>query len=225
MKNIKFIYKDGWDIQIANNRLYFREDYTYNNTDKYYEYDLQTIRKIEKDEFLLAKFGKNYKKIIEIFGDEPASVEKLPDGTVIATEYIDFYIHIFDKDGNLLQKLDTIGFDSIYGIAFEPPDYLWCAIPTANAIRKYRLSDSKEMFGIGFYGENEVLDLPEDVDIYDNFLYISDLNHNRICKLDLQTYQTETYIQFDECKPFAYKRIGDVEFIESSDGIYEVRNE
>jgi len=224
MKTIKCISTEGWDIQTAGQKLYFRINDEYGENDEYYEYDLQTIRRIEESDFLCAKLGKHYQRIIEQFGQEPTAVEWMPDGSLIATEFVDFYIHIFDKDGNLLRKIEDIGFDSIYGIAFEPPDYLWCAIPTANSIRKYRLSDSKELFGIGDYDDETVLEYPEDVEVYGNYLYISDLRHNRVCRLDLQTYQTETYWQFEHGGPYSYKRIGNVEFAERTKGIFEMRD-
>jgi len=222
MQQIKLIAENGWDMQVANGGLYFRKNSSCNQTDEYYLYDLQQVYKVSKNEFLTAKLGTNFRQIIETFGSEPTSAIILNDGSVIATEYKDFYIHIFDSKGNLTRKIEDIGFDSIYDIAFEAPDFLWCAMPTANAIRKYRLSDSKELFGIGDYGDNSVLEYPEGVEIYDNYLYICDLRHERICRLNLKTYQQETHWTFEKGGSYEYKRIGNLEFVKRHNGIYQL---
>jgi len=221
MQQIKLIAENGWDMQVANGGLYFRKNSSCNQTDEYYLYDLQQVYKVNKNEFLTAKLGTNFRQIIETFGSEPTSAIILNDGSVIATEYKDFYIHIFDSKGNLTRKIEDIGFDSIYDIAFEAPDFLWCAMPTANAIRKYRLSDSKEVFGIGDYGDNSKLSLPEAVTVYKQYLYISDTNHKRICRLDLQTYQQEVFFQFDE-EIWEFKAINNLPFFRTEKAIYQL---
>ena len=131
----KLLANNGWDMNIFAGKLFFKTDTR--ERKKYYGYDGQQLTQISETEFWEVKYGKHFEKIFSVFGEVPNSSIVLTDGTVIATEYKDFYIHIFNPQGELIRKIEDVGFDSIYDIAFEPPDGLWCAIPTANAIRKY----------------------------------------------------------------------------------------
>jgi len=63
--------------------------------------------------------------------------------------------------------------------------------------------------------------LPEAVTVYKQYLYISDTNHKRICRLDLQTYQQEVFFQFDE-EIWEFKAINNLPFFRTEKAIYQL---
>ncbi len=224
---MKLIAKDGWDLQVRDNILYFRTNDAQGENRHYYKFDSQEITEIEFNDFMKVKLGEHFQQIFDVFNGEPSASVLLSDGRVIATEYTNFIIHIFDSDGKLLRRIDNIGFDATYHIAFEPPDFLWCVFSYAYAVRKYCIETTDVESGIGFYNE-AIFQMPERIAIYESIAYVCDAAQQKIIQLkpekqedDSINYHAETYKQFTE-PVYDFARIGNIEFVELRSGVYQI---
>ena len=213
----------GWDLIVENDLLYFqRINDKLGKQISFHKYDLSSIFTITEEEFNIAKFGKNHNKFLSLIGTNTDYSAKQSDGSIICTGFMDYFFYFIDKDGNIKEKREDIGFDNIYSFDIDKNNNIWFAIPTAHYVGQYSLELSKEIFHLGEkYEENKPLFLPEDVKIYDDFAYISDMNNNRILRIKIQTKEWIEYLKFNE-ETWEYRQFKGNEIVRLQSGIYLV---
>lgn len=221
----KLIDIKGWDIIVKKEFFYFqRINDEYGKDISYHKSDLRNILTISEAEFNEIKYGVNYKMILSLLdfdADANYSV-KITDDLIICTSYLDYFFYLFDKGGRLKEKRDDIGFDSIYSFDLDKNGDVWFAIPTANYIGQFSLSRSQEVFHLGEkYVVGKPLTFPEDIKIYDDFAFISDMENHRIIRLNIETKEWTNYLSFDE-PTWEYRQYKDKEIVRIQSGIYLV---
>lgn len=217
---MKLVSKKGWSIVPKRDSFLY-----YEMTDKgedigYFSYSFSSITRISKNSYCKEKFGIGYQNILRYFDNKAAlqSYTTTEDGSIIATEFKDSYIHKFDKDGNLLWINDSMGeYDSIYSVAYQK-DFLWCVYPVSSTIKKFSLNTFEEVLSIG-ERENGIFSYPESAIVYDDKVYVCDMGNYRICTVDLHTNEIKEYLKFNE-PTWEYFKVNGKEIIRLQSGIY-----
>ncbi|MFJ8265736.1 hypothetical protein [Peribacillus asahii] len=214
--------KEAFGIFAQNNKLYFYED---ERDYVYFEYDFTKRKPIEQEEYMLLRYGTAYHQILQHFGLEitlDLLWDKLNDGSIITHFYQDSLVYKFDKYGKILWKTESLGFDTIYGIAIQG-NSIWCAYPTNHTIKRYSLETFTEEVTIGdrepWSFKAEIFDHPEDVFVLGNEMYVSDMGNRRVCKIDLTTYDIQDYLRVDE-PIWSYRVMNNQEFVRLDSGLY-----
>ncbi|GAA0716417.1 hypothetical protein GCM10008905_00830 [Clostridium malenominatum] len=217
---MKLISKYGWSIVPEDNSFLY---YDMNNGGEqigYFKCLFDNIVNIDEDTYSRCKYGVGYKNILKYFKNDvvgPSSV-KLEDGSIIVTEYIDSYIHKFDRNGNLVWINESTGdYNNIYSIAYQK-DFLWCVYPTVNMIKKFSLNTFREEKSIGEI-INGPFNFPEFAIAYGDSLYVCDMGNCRICIIDLNTNEVTEYLKFNE-PTWEYYQINGKEIVRLQSGIY-----
>jgi len=105
--------------------------------------------------------------------------------------------------------------DAVYDIAVYG-DSIWCAYPTSHTVKRFSLEDgslevSVSDGGIGM-DRGSLFCYPESLTLLENMLYVSDMGNERVCRINLDTLEVETYLEPDG-PVFQYERVGEVEFV------------
>lgn len=168
---------------------------------------------ISREEYLKAKFGDNYVKILPLLEDENETCIKLKDWYILCCGFRNFFFQWFDSNGNLVKKREDIGSDSIYGFDVDDIGNIWYVMPTVNAVVQFSLKENRELY------HSHEFNYPEDIKIYDNIAYISDMGSRRILTFDIKTYKLEEYMQFEE-PVWEYLRVENREYVRLDSGLY-----
>lgn len=193
---MKKIYTHWFDLFSSEWILFFK-DYRY-QADKYFQYDsVAWLEAISKDVFLMKKFWEAFHRIIPYLEGESESVVQCQEG-IISCGFMNFHFQWFDKNGNLIQKREDIGFDSIYDFDLDKNHNICYVIPTHDYVWLFSLSENKELNLLKNLNESKYFSMPEAIKIYDDHLYISDMWNKRIVKISLKTLNPEVYMTFDE---------------------------
>ncbi|MFT8349138.1 hypothetical protein [Clostridium saccharoperbutylacetonicum] len=120
---MKLISKYGWSIVPQGNSFLYYEMNSKGEEIGYFRYSFEnSIVKIDKDTYSKCKYGNGYKNILKYFENDavvPSSI-MCGDGTVIVTEFKDSYIHMFDRNDNLIWINESMGsYNNIYSLAYE----------------------------------------------------------------------------------------------------------
>lgn len=218
---MKLISKYGWSIVPQGNSFLYYEMNSKGKEIGYFRYSFDnSIVKIDKDTYSECKYGKGYKNILKYFENDavvPSSI-MCGDGTVIVTEFKGSYIHMFDRNDNLIWINESMGsYNNIYSLAYEV-GFLWCVYPTSNMIKKFSLNTFKEEVSIGGVID-KIFNLPEFAIAYDDKLYVCDMGNDRICIVDLGTNEIKEYLKFNE-PTWEYFQINGQEIVRLKSGIY-----
>lgn len=197
------------------------------NDYQFFKHDLKKVKKIHQDTYLNCRFGPAYKKIAAHYGLDcciDLSAAKCKDGSIITNYYQDSFVYSFDNKGNILWKKEDMFFDTIYSLAVKEYS-LWCAYPTNHTIICYSLETFQEVKSIGggepLGGQAEMFNLPEDIFINGNTMYVSDMGNHRVCQIDLTTDNIQTYHTFDE-PVWGYWQMNEQEFVLLNSGLYRL---
>ncbi len=214
---------NGWDLIADGGFLYFQRINDDLGKDiSFHKFDLTNISSISEDEFNIAKFGVNHSKFLPLIGTNTDSAVKLNDGSLICTGFKDYFFYFIDKNGNIKNKRDDIGFDNVYSFDIDKNNNIWFAIPTADYVGQFSLEKSAEIFHLGEkYENNKPLSLPEDVKIYNDHAYISDTNNHRILKINTETKEWTEYFKFNE-PTWEYRQYENKEIVRLESGLYIV---
>lgn len=206
----KLLLKGGAGLTPEGDLLYFH------NRKRFYRYDLKDLVEVEEVDYLQARGGDCYTRM-DI--DIDSSVLKKED-KIYTCHYQVSEIMVYDHQGKLFQKIDSIPAFPIYSIEVEG-NKIWCVVPGENFLGQYSLENSEKLFSLGEIGEEEPFSCPEDIVIYGDHLYISDMGHDRVCKLHLSTKELSNHLVFDE-SVWEYRRFRGKEFVRLDRGIYEL---
>jgi len=116
-------------------------------------------------------------------------------------------------------QVDTVYDIAVYG------NSIWCAYPASHSVKRFSLEDGSLEVSIsdGEIGmdRGSLFCYPESLTLLENMLYVSDMGNERVCRINLDTLEVETYLELDG-SVFYYERVGDEEFVQISNELYLV---
>jgi len=218
------LVKEGaWDIQISENNVYYRITESKNKQERYFKYNLSSEKEINEEEFLVSKFGIHYEKVLPFLDGDTDHCIKKADGSLLTAGYVSSIIKYFDIEGNLTKEIDNIGETNIYSFDQDKFGNIWYAEPTFDFVGQYSPKENKNTFTIGNeFTIDGILDYPEDLIIYNNILYISDMGSKQLYKLDIDTKELNVYHRFNE-PIWEYRQLNSQEFVRLESGVYQLR--
>lgn len=190
----------------------------------------KTPKQVDSRYFLEKTVGKNHEKISKQLSSsvEDYHLTKGLNGDIFLCREPDDIIFGFDKDGNQNYEWKVTGAvgngSPLYYIVFQPPNFLWLSFPMAQTVSQIALPKNKEVFKVGDYTYEEIYDplcYPEVLSISDNSLYIPNMGHNKLFKVDLTTKNISLLATFDE-PIWQYEKTEIGTFVVLNSGIYEV---
>ena len=184
---------------IENSTLFFCEslDALHSNLKYYKIEDLHNIVEISYLDFVKYKYRNAY-----LYVEDSSFIRAFRANDHILTNYFqENIIREYDVEGNFVQEYINIGFDYIYSMTVDKNDKLWIAQPTTHFIGQYSLNDEKELYKLG--GDYEhinpgIFNYPEHIIAIEDYIYISDMGNNRICKLNINTKKLSEHLKFNE---------------------------
>lgn len=211
--------EDGaFDLVCTKDWLYYRINLTRhrNQPYAYFKNDLTQNLEVTAQEFNRAK----YRGDLEPFEDAE-EVVYLPNGDTLRCFYWDSIVRLFSPAGVLLRELPASieAISSIYSIALDATGHLWTALPSFHQVAQYELSSGTKLYDLGGSWDPGELNHPEDISIYDDYAFISDMGHDRLVLLDTRTKQFSTYRTFTQ-SVWQYRQFKEHELVRLQDGIY-----
>lgn len=210
----------AFDLVCTPDWLYYRVQLTRLRHVPYAYFKNDTVRNvaITEQEFNRAK----YRGAAGPYEDGE-EVVYLPDGNTLRCFYQDSVVRLFGPDGTLLRALpDSISaVCSLYSIALDTDGHLWTADPCYHQVAQYDVATGRQLFALGgsWDWEPGEFDHPEDIGIYDEYAFISDMGHTRVVRLNTRTKQGSTYRTFEQ-RVWQYRRFQQHELVRLDDGIY-----
>lgn len=174
--------------------------------------------RIKKSIFLKVKFGFEYEEIAQQLGDYVScDVGVLSDNRIMAI-FPNGEYNIFNTDGSLnVSSLLTYHGSPVCDIAVDG-SYVWCAVPSENAIIKYSPREGRVLLRVGG-GDATAFEGPCAVTLQDNILYICNQSSKKIRTLNIQTNSVRDYRVFNE-KVYKYINVMGREFVWLKSGLY-----
>ncbi len=186
----------------------------------FYGYDAinDKFTHIKKSIFLKVKFGYEYEEIAQQLGDYVScDVGVLGDGRIMAI-FPNGEYNIFNTDGSLnVSSLLTYHGSPVCDIAVDGA-YVWCAVPSENAIIKYSPREGRILLRVGG-GDATAFESPCAVSLHGNTLYICNQASKKIRTLNIQTNSVRDYRVFNE-KVYKYINVMGREFVWLKSGLY-----
>ncbi|NVO86816.1 NHL repeat-containing protein [Hymenobacter terrestris] len=147
----------------------------------------------------------------------------LPGGNTLRCFYQESVVRLFTPDGTLRRALpDAIApVCSFYSIALDVQGHLWTADPCYHQVAQYDVTTGRQFFALG---GNEAwepgeFDHPEDIAVYEEHAFISDMGHQRVVLMNTRTKRFGTYRTFEQ-PVWQYRRFQKHELVRLNDGIY-----
>ena len=208
----------AYDLVMADQWLYYRVHLTRQTSRPYafFKHNLAHQLEVSEQEFNQAK----YRGALSPFQPEE-EVVFLPEGNTLRCSFQESVVRLFSPEGQLVRTLPeslTAG-DTIYSIAVDAQQHLWTAEPSFHYIGQYDLVTGERLFHLGGSYDPGEFDHPEDICIYDQYAFISDMGHYRLVCLDMQTKALRTYRTFAQ-PVWQYRRWHDQELVRLQDGLY-----
>jgi hypothetical protein len=182
----------------------------------YFKNDLTRNLAISAAEFNAAKYGPGIRPFED--GEE---VVPLPDGGTVRCFFQSSIVRLFNAEGTLTRTLpDSVNAGgTIYSIALDADGHLWTAEPDFHFVGQYDLACGRQLFGLGGNWDATELDHPEDIAIYGEHAFISDMGNQRLVLLDTRTKYFATYRTFEQ-RVWQYRQFNGHELVRLHDGIY-----
>ena len=223
MVYLKLISESVAEIFSDNKDLYFAVSDDYGNRE--YRKYRDEIVEITEEEYFKAFYGELYEPMVARFGDRSTSRCWDQDGSLYVCYYQKSVIYKFDRNGFLMRKHEEMGkIDTVYDIAVYG-NSIWCAYPTSHTVKRFSLEDGSLEVSIsdGEIGmdRGSLFCYPESLTLLENMLYVSDMGNERVCRINLDTLEDETYLEPDGAV-FQYERVGDEEFVRVNNEFYLV---
>ncbi|MDQ2793948.1 MAG: hypothetical protein M3Y12_08070 [Bacteroidota bacterium] len=181
----------------------------------YFKNDLTHNIAITEQEFNAAKYGAD---ILPFESGE--EVVLLLDGGSVRCFYQGSVVRIFDRQGALVRTLSDVNVNcAIYSIALDADGCLWTADPCFHFVGQYDLATGQLLWALGGDWDPTELDHPEDVVVYGEHLFISDMGNQRLVLLNTRTKSFGPYRTFEQTV-WQYRRFQGHELVRLNDGIY-----
>ena len=218
---MKLISKKGFDF-FCNTDFVFFIDRDENYQDVFFKTDLKNVIEISKNEYANIKFGKTWKTLESTYTE----CIQLANGEYLTCIFFDSIIIRHDTEGKKIKEYNIghfeTGFDTTYSIAIDKNENLWIAQPTSHYVGQFSIDTEKELFRIGGdYQKPDIFDHPEQVRIFGDFVFVSDMGNKRICKINIYTKELVEYKMFTE-PIFEYGQFKTKEIVRLNSGLYEL---
>ena len=223
MVYLKLIRESVAGIFSSNKDLYYSVSDDYGNRE-YRKYRGE-IEEITEEEYFKAFYGELYEPMVARFKDRSTSRCWDQEGSLYVCYYQESVIYKFDRSGSLMRTYEEMGqVDTVYDIAVYG-DSIWCAYPTSHTVKRFSLEDGSLEVSIsdGEIGmdRGSLFCYPESLTLLGNMLYVSDMGNEKVCRINLDTLEVETYLELDG-PVFRYERVEDEEFVRVSNELYVV---
>jgi hypothetical protein len=173
------------------------------------------IVEIWREEYLTARFWKNYEIILPLLWDETETCVKFKDGSVLCCGFRDSWFRWFDATGKLENRFEDFTREfEIESFDVDAKGDIWYTMPLLNKIYQFSLESNQNIFCLDSW-----LNLPEEIKIYDNVAYICNVGSCRILSLDINTRVLQEYMRFDE-PVWQYIRIQNREYFRLDSWLY-----
>ena len=90
-------------------------------------------------------------------------------------------------------------------------------LPYIHTVKRFSLEDRSLEVSIsdGEIGmdRGSLFCYPESLTLLENMLYVSDMGNEKVCRINLDTLEVETYLELDG-SVFQYERIGEEEYVQ-----------
>jgi hypothetical protein len=221
--NVKLIKEGAFSVVVTPAHLYYICKDKHNQHDRFYKTNLVDTVEVSQEEFAEAKFGSAWKSIHSHYTE----CIKLANGEYLTCHFESSIVYRLNEEGKKIHQYDIAplktGFDSIYSITLDKLGYLWIAEPSSHYIGQYDIDGERELFSIGGDYENpDILNYPEQVRAFGDYLYISDMANHRLCRLHIETKELSEYIKFQE-PVWEYVQFQDKELIKLQSGLYIIK--
>jgi hypothetical protein len=144
----------------------------------------------------------------------------LPTGNTLRCFYQESVIREFTPTGDLVRAMpSTEAMTSIYSIAVDRDGHLWTAEPSFHRVAQYHATTGQRLFALGGDWDPGEFNHPEDVTIYGEHAFISDMGNQRVVRLNTRTHQFGTYRLFEQ-RVWQYRRFQQRELVRLDNGIY-----
>ncbi len=173
---------------------------------------------VQRSLYELSKFGANHKEILKHVKNHITSKAlPLSSGKTF----------ILERDGNG-KLIDTLGNCIWFGTLSYKDNApssiavsnrsMWTCFKESSVLTKMNLMTMKEELRIGG-GQASPFNKPVDLFIDGNDIYVCNLGNNSIVRVNLNTYVTSVYREFN-CKVYRYIKNDGYEFVVLESGIY-----
>ncbi len=196
-----------------------------NNRKEYFKYNLvsDAIIKINVETYCEILFGQyNYRlrNLLDL------SISLTSD-RIFTSFYQNDSLTIYNLDGELIEKKADFFADlTPYSISVnESKNELWVASGGGQVVKCIDLGTQAQRFIIGvFHEETEVMSFPEDVFVFNDEVYITEMGHQHVSMIDASSADKRVYLKTQEpVWQFVKNQFG--EFVRLDSGIYRVIDE
>ena len=208
----------AYDLVVSGPWLYYRVRLTRSKSRPYafFKHNLVQQQLVSEQEFNQAK----YRGPLPPFQSEEVVVF-LPEENTLRCSFQESIVRLFSPEGTLLRTLPeslTAG-DTIYSLAVDAQQHLWTAEPSFHYIGQYAVATGERLFHLGGGYDPAEFNHPEDISLYDQYAFISDMGHHRLVCLDTHSKALSTYRTFTQ-PVWQYRRWQDRELVRLQDGLY-----
>lgn len=188
-------------------------------------YDLATLknRKITKEEYVTILFGKSNFQLRKLLGQ----ANYITQYRIYSAFYQKNDLWIYTREGKLIEeKKDFFEGFTPYGIALnEETRDVWVATGAGQVVFSKNTETDKVITEIGLaYDDTQSPILyPEDIFIYENQVFVSEMGNKRVLKINLNTLEQEVYLSFEE-RVWSFQKNEFTEIVLLDSGIYYQKN-
>ena len=177
------------------------------------------LTNVPKSLYHVSKFGTNYAEIEKLISS-PISCKSviLPNDKIFVMEPEDGSAKLFLSDGELLWS-DNLAYrgQTPSSVAINNRS-VWACFKESGVLIRMNIINMKEELRIGG-GSASPFNMPVDMFADDDFIYVCCAQDNNIIKLNLNTYVTEVYAEFDS-PLLQFIKNGAYEFAVLAGGVY-----
>lgn len=191
---------------------------------EYFQYDLRSKKTEQISVEILSEylFGSHNFKLQNLLGYSNSIKREI----IYSSFYQNFDLFIHDKEGNLiLKKKDFFEGFTPYEIQVdEKRNDVWVATGSGQIVFCKNIESEKITFKLGTpYDNKSVLNFPEGISIYGNFIYIVEMGNNKISKLNMENKKLSDYFKSDE-PVWSFQKNEFSEIVLLDSGIYELKD-
>ena len=173
--------------------------------------------RIQKNYYLMAKFGSHYKYIEDNIGNYiTCQAALLDNGGLICVE-TDGTARVFDKDGNIVKTAELNYHGEVPASVAVSGRSFWCSYPEDNSIVRYSLLTLREELKLG--GRRSGFSSPEGLFIEGKEMFVCNAGSKKLWQVNLSSYAVTEYAELGE-PVHGFVRSGENEFVILDSGLY-----
>lgn len=219
---MELIAKGTFCITTDSAFLYYIKRDSHNHHERFYKTDLDLIIEVSVEDYVEGKFGHARKAIHSIYTE----CVRLTNGEYLTCSFESSIVYRHNREGKKIHQYNIAplqtGFDTIYSITVDKLGHLWLAQPSSHMIAQYDLNTEEEMFKIGGdFNNPDIFNYPEQIRAYGDYIYISDMGNNRVCKLNIDSKELSEYLTLEE-PVLEYVQYKEKELVQVQSGLYVI---